>query len=34
MGGGPVVFADVLAASLPRIEREPPAAAGTVYRFG
>lgn len=34
MGRGAGVFADVLAAALPLIAREPPTAAGTVYRFG
>lgn len=33
MGASTAVFADVLRGALPRLEREPPAAAGTVYRF-
>jgi 5'-methylthioadenosine phosphorylase len=33
MGRSPAVFADVLRAALPRLEREPPAPAGTMYRF-
>ena len=34
MGRSGDVFADVLADALPRLEREPPAPTGTVYRFG
>jgi 5'-methylthioadenosine phosphorylase len=34
MGRSAGVFADVLAGALPRLEREPPAPTGTVYRFG
>jgi purine nucleoside phosphorylase len=33
MGRSPAVFGDVLRRALPRLEREPPTAAGTVYRF-
>lgn len=34
MGQSTSVFADVLARALPELERSPPSAAGTVYRFG
>ena len=33
MGRSPQVFADVLGGALPRLEQEPPGAAGTIYRF-
>ncbi len=33
MGRSTAAFADVLRGALPRLEREPPAPAGTVYRF-
>ena len=33
MGESPAVFADVIAAAVPRLDREPPAPAGTMYRF-
>jgi purine nucleoside phosphorylase len=33
MGRSTPIFADVLLGALPRVERVPPAAAGTVYRF-
>jgi purine nucleoside phosphorylase len=33
MGDSTAVFADVLRGAAPRLERAPPAAAGTVYRF-
>jgi 5'-methylthioadenosine phosphorylase len=33
MGQSPAVFADVIAAAVPRLDREPPMAAGTMYRF-
>ena len=34
MGRSAGIFGDVLRGALPRLERDPPAAAGTVYRFG
>ena len=34
MGRSPAVFADVLARALPGLEREPPTAAGTMFRIG
>jgi purine nucleoside phosphorylase len=33
MGRSPAVFADVLAGAVTRLDREPPAPAGTMYRF-
>ncbi len=33
MGRSPAVFADVVAGAIGRLEREPPAPAGTMYRF-
>ncbi len=33
MSASPAVFADVLAAAVSRLEREPPTPAGTMYRF-
>jgi 5'-methylthioadenosine phosphorylase len=33
MGRSTAIFADVLAAALPRLDRSPPQPAGTVYRF-
>ena len=33
MGASAAVFADVLAVAVPRLDRRPPTAAGTVYRF-
>ena len=33
MGKSPAVFGEVLRLALPRLEREPPSAPGTVYRF-
>jgi hypothetical protein len=34
MGKSTSIFADVLEAALPELDRSPPAGAGTVYRFG
>jgi hypothetical protein len=33
MGASGAVFADMLQGALPRIARDPPSAAGTVYRL-
>ena len=33
MGSSPAIFAELLRGALPRLAREPPTAAGTVYRF-